>query len=234
MHLDLGADRVSENKPTDERRKAVEAGNEDPGLAALFFQCGRYLTIAGSRANSPLPLALQGIWNDGLASSMGWTDDFRLDINTQQNYWAAEVCNLSECHTPLSSLIETIRTSGRVTAHQMYGAPGWVTHVVTNPWGYSAPGWGLGWGIFVTGGVWISLQLWDHHLSTIYTQMRFSGTTITSAGVSCEPEGGGGREANDHQPHAFETMQVGDAGVDVHQRWIRRPERQREVRQTHR
>ena len=170
VHLDLGADRVSENKPTDERRKAVEAGNEDPGLAALFFQYGRYLTIAGSRANSPLPLALQGIWNDGLASSMGWTDDFHLDINTQQNYWAAEVCNLSECHTPLVPLIETIRTSGRATAHQMYGDPGWVTHVVTNPWGYSAPGWGLGWGIFVTGGVWLSLQLWDHYRFTLDRQ----------------------------------------------------------------
>jgi alpha-L-fucosidase 2 len=166
VHIDLGADPVSEKTPTDERRRAVEAGKEDPELAALFFQYGRYLTIAGSRANSPLPLALQGIWNDGLASSMGWTDDFHLDINTQQNYWAAEVCNLSECHTPLFSLIDTMRTSGRATARQMYGASGWVTHVVTNPWGYSAPGWGLGWGIFVTGGVWISLQLWEHYRFT--------------------------------------------------------------------
>jgi len=166
MQIDLGEDVAAAQKPTDERRKAVEAGSEDPGLAALFFQYGRYLTIAGSRVNSPLPLALQGIWNDGLASSMGWTDDFHLDINTEQNYWAAEVCNLSECQTPLFALIDIMRASGRETARTMYGASGWVTHVVTNPWGYTAPGGGLGWGTFVTGGVWISMQLWQHYRFT--------------------------------------------------------------------
>ena len=98
---------------------------------------------------------------------MGWTDDFHLDINTEQNYWICEVGNLSECHAPVATLVEKLRMSGAETAHQMYGAPGWVTHVVTNPWGYTAPGWGLGWGTFVTGGVWIALQTWDH--------FRFSG-----------------------------------------------------------
>jgi alpha-L-fucosidase 2 len=149
--------------PTDERRRRLESGGGDPELAALFFQFGRYLTIAGSRADSPLPLALQGIWNDGLASSMGWTDDFHLDINTEQNYWAAEVCNLGECQWPLLRWIGTLRTSGQQTAREMYGVPGWVAHTVSNPWGYSAPGWGIGWGLFVTAGIWISLQLWEHY-----------------------------------------------------------------------
>jgi alpha-L-fucosidase 2 len=162
VHIDLGSSMAAESIPTDQRRKALEAGASDPGLCALFFQFGRYLTIAGSRSNSPLPLALQGIWNDGLASSMGWTDDFHLDINTEQNYWLAEVGNLSESQTPLFALIEELRTSGRHTAKALYDAPGWVSHVVTNPWGYTAPGWGLGWGIFVTSGVWISLQMWEH------------------------------------------------------------------------
>jgi alpha-L-fucosidase 2 len=143
------------------RRKALETGANDPELLALFFQYGRYLTIAGSRAYSPLPLALQGIWNDGLASSMGWTDDFHLDINTQQNYWPAEVCNLAECQTPLFALIDRMREHGRETAREMYGAPGWVVHTVTNPWGFTAPG-SVGWGIFVSAGIWVSLQLWDH------------------------------------------------------------------------
>ena len=125
-------------QPTDVRRRALSAGANDPNLVALFFQYGRYLTIAGSREASPLPLALQGVWNDGLASTMGWTDDFHLDINTQQNYWAAEVCNLSECQIPLFRLIDGIRVSGHSTAKQMYGAPGWVCHTVTNPWGYNA------------------------------------------------------------------------------------------------
>jgi alpha-L-fucosidase 2 len=162
--LDLGKTNASlRMTSTDERRSQMATGSADPELLALFFQYGRYLTIAGSRADSPLPLALQGIWNDGLASSMGWTDDFHLDINTQQNYWAAEVCNLGECQTPLFKLIERLRVSGRTTAREMYGAPGWVTHTVTNAWGYTAPGWGTGWGLYVTAGVWIALQLWQHY-----------------------------------------------------------------------
>ncbi|WP_446745912.1 glycoside hydrolase family 95 protein [Silvibacterium acidisoli] len=162
MVLDIGvSSKLARNLPTDKRRKVLEDGADDPELLALFFQYGRYLTIAGSREDSPLPLALQGIWNDGLASSMGWTDDFHLDINTEQNYWPAEVCNLSECQTPLFRLLEGLSRHGQTTAAEMYGAPGWVAHTVTNPWGYSAPG-GLGWGIFVTAGVWISLQLWEH------------------------------------------------------------------------
>ncbi len=161
--LDLGPTASSvREQPTDARRKALENGADDPELLALFFQYGRYLTIAGSRADSPLPLALQGIWNDGLASSMGWTDDFHLDINTEQNYWPAEVCNLSECQMPLFTLIDILRAGGRTTAKEMYGAPGWVAHTVANPWGFTAPG-GTGWGVVVTAGVWISLQLWDHY-----------------------------------------------------------------------
>jgi alpha-L-fucosidase 2 len=162
VSLDLGQSSPGiRNQPTDVRRKALESGADDPELLALFFQYGRYLTIAGSRADSPLPLALQGIWNDGLASSMEWTDDFHLDINTQQNYWPAEVCNLAECQIPLFALIDLMRERGREPAREMYGAPGWVVHTVTNPWGYTAPG-SVGWGIFVTAGIWISLQLWDH------------------------------------------------------------------------
>lgn len=163
MSIDLGTNPAAERMPTDQRRKAVQAGEADPGLSALFFQYGRYLTIAGSRTNSPLPLALQGIWNDGLASSMGWTDDFHLDINTQQNYWLAEVANLPECQAPVFDFIDQMQIAGKITARKMYGAPGWVAHVVTNPWGYTAAGWGLGWGIFPTGGLWMAMQLWQHY-----------------------------------------------------------------------
>jgi len=162
----LGANPSAEKNPINRRRADVQSGGEDPGLVALFFQYGRYLTIAGSRANSPLPLALQGIWNDGLASSMGWTDDFHLDINTQQNYWIAEIGNLPECQVPVFNFVGNMRVFGRSTAREMYGAPGWVCHVVTNPWGFTAPGSGLGWGLFPSGGLWFALQLWEHYRFT--------------------------------------------------------------------
>ncbi|MDX6293453.1 MAG: alpha-L-fucosidase 2 [Kribbellaceae bacterium] len=163
VQLDLGrSDDSVRALPTDERRALLAKGGEDPELLALYFQYGRYLTIAGSREDSPLPLALQGLWNDGRASSAPWSNDFHLDINTQQNYWAAEITGLAECQYPLFRFINGLRESGRRTAAEMYGAPGWVSHTVTNAWGYSAPGSGLGWGLHVTSGIWISLQLWEH------------------------------------------------------------------------
>jgi alpha-L-fucosidase 2 len=147
---------------TNERQARLSQGETDHDLIALYYQYGRYLTVAGSRKNSPLPLALQGQWNDGLASSASWTNDFHLDMNTQQNYWAAEPTGLGECQEPLFRLIERIADTGRTTAREMYGAEGWVAHTVTNAWGYTAPGTGMGWGLNVTGGAWIALQLWEH------------------------------------------------------------------------
>jgi alpha-L-fucosidase 2 len=164
VSLDLGATNVDQRDlPTDVRRTRFAVGAADPELESLYFSYGRYLTMAGSREDSPLPLALQGLWNDGLASSASWTNDFHLDVNTQQNYWAAEPANLAECQEPLIGLVERLSHSGRTTAAAMYGAPGWVAHTVTNAWGYSAPGDGLGWGMNVTGGAWIALQLWEHY-----------------------------------------------------------------------
>lgn len=162
VSIDLGrTDAAVRDLPTDERRNRLAAGGEDPELVALYFQYGRYLTVAGSRHDSPLPLALQGLWNDGLASSAPWTNDFHLDVNTQQNYWAAEITGLGECQEPLLRLVEKLRIAGRSTAQRLYGARGWVAHTVTNAWGYSAPGWGMGWGLHVTGGAWIALQHWE-------------------------------------------------------------------------
>ena len=155
-----------ETLPTDRRLERVRQNQDDPSLVAQFFQYGRYLLIAGSREDSPLPTNLQGIWNDSLACEMGWTCDFHLDINTQQNYWPAEVGNLSECHEPLFRLIEALRAPGRRTAQNVYGARGWVCHVFTNPWGFTAPGWGLGWGVHPTGGIWIASHLWEHYRFT--------------------------------------------------------------------
>ena len=94
---------------------------------------------------------------------MPWTNDFHLDINTQQNYWAAEVTNLPESHEPFIALVERLSRTGQDTAAKMYGMPGWVAHTVTNAWGYSAPGQGAGWGLHVSAGAWIALHLWEHY-----------------------------------------------------------------------
>jgi len=156
----------TEKLPTDERLAQFRNGKDDPGLPALFMQYGRYLLISCSRWNSPLPANLQGLWNDNLACNMPWTCDYHLDINTQQNYWAANVGNLPECNSPLFNYIDYLARSGEETAKKVYGSPGWVAHTVTNVWGYTAPGEWPGWGLFPTASTWIASHLWEHYLFT--------------------------------------------------------------------
>jgi len=164
--LDLGAAPQPE-QPVNERIAAVKAGASDPALVALLFQFGRYLLIGASRPDSPLPAHLLGVWNDNVAARIGWTCDYHLDINTQMNYWIAELTNLSECHQPLLRWIaRDLVPSGRHTARTLYGLPGWVAHIFANAWAFTAPGWSTWWGLHPTGGVWIATHLWDHYAFT--------------------------------------------------------------------
>ncbi len=156
-----------EDTPADQRLDRVKKGGEDPALMALMFQYGRYLLMSSSREDSALPAHQQGIWNDNVACSMGWTCDMHLDINTEMNYWPSEVTNLSECNVPLFKWIEErLVPSGQRTAQVTYGLEGWTAHVVSNAWGYTAPGWAASWGINVTGGLWVATHLWEHYLYT--------------------------------------------------------------------
>ncbi|MBE2239335.1 MAG: glycoside hydrolase family 95 protein [Caldilineaceae bacterium] len=162
--IDLGAS-PHPDAPLDQRLAAVQAGEEDPALAAMLFQFGRYLLIGSSRPDSPLPAHLTGVWNDNVACRIGWTCDYHLDINTQMNYWIAELTGLPECHAPLLRWIEeTLAPSGRQTARTLYDLPGWVAHIFSNPWGFSAPGWSIWWGLHPTGGAWVATHLWDHYV----------------------------------------------------------------------
>ncbi|AZN39273.1 glycoside hydrolase family 95 protein [Paenibacillus albus] len=149
--------------PIDERVRLLRAGGDDPQLFALFFQYGRYLMIAGSRADSPLPMHLQGIWNDGEANRMAWSCDYHLDVNSEMNYYPAEGANLAECHLPLMRYIERLAEAGRETARSYYGCEGWTAHVFSNAWGFTEPGWHYSWGLNVTGGLWIANQLREHY-----------------------------------------------------------------------
>ena len=144
--------------PTDERLRHPG----DPSLAALYFQFGRYLLISSSRPGG-LPANLQGLWNDSFMPP--WFSDYTININTEMNYWPAEVCNLSECHEPLFDFVEKLREPGRQTARERYGCRGFVLGTRTNPWLCTdlraTPGL-----LYHDSAAWLSLHLWEHYQFT--------------------------------------------------------------------
>ncbi len=133
--------------PTDQR---IANPEDDIGLVELYFNFGRYLLLASSRGK--LPANLQGIWCKDYKAP--WSADFHININIQMNYWFAEVCNLPELTEPLFDLIRMIAKAGEKTARVAYNCPGWVAHVVTNPWGYTSLGCNPVYGAFATAGAW--------------------------------------------------------------------------------
>ena len=161
VDLDLGTSDAP-NQPTD-RRIADFAKQNDPQFAELYFQFGRYLLIASSRPGSQ-PANLQGIWNESL--NPPWESKWTTNINTEMNYWPAEVTNLSECHEPLFDLIEDVAESGSKTAKAHYGCRGWVLHHNTDLWRGTAPINNSNHGIWVTGGAWLCQDLWEHYAFT--------------------------------------------------------------------
>jgi len=154
--LDLGA---SKRVPTDERVRAFGDG-DDPGLAALYFQYGRYLLIASSRAGSQ-PANLQGLWNESMAPP--WGSKYTININTEMNYWPALSTNLAETMDPLTAMVSDLSVTGARTAREMYGARGWVAHHNTDLWRATGPIDGSQWGLWPTGGAWLTLPLWDRY-----------------------------------------------------------------------
>ena len=151
--------------PTDQRLKAYHAGSEDNALAALYYNYGRYLLISSTRPGS-LPPNLQGLWANTFNTP--WNGDYHTNINVQMNHWIAEQGNLSELHLPLTELILNLIPSGEKTAKDFYGpeAEGWVQHMMTNVWNYTAPGEHPSWGATNTGGAWLCAHLWEHYAYT--------------------------------------------------------------------
>ncbi|KIW97691.1 uncharacterized protein Z519_01275 [Cladophialophora bantiana CBS 173.52] len=177
VSLTLGSVSPTSHLPTDQRQKALAASkgasSEDLSLYTLYFNYGRYLLIAGTRSNSQLPLHLQGLWNDREANAMNWSCDYHLDINTQMNYFPLEPCGLGyECHGPLARYMQKLAAAGAESARNFYGAQkGWVAHVFSNVWGFTAPGWETSWGLNVTGGLWMAMEMkehWEYNLDKAY------------------------------------------------------------------
>ncbi len=173
--LDLGRSPAAD-LPTDERVRTSEQA-DDPALAALYYQYGRYLLISSSRPGGQ-PANLQGVWND--LPSPPWGSKYTININTEMNYWPAEPTGLGECVWPLIELVKDLAVTGAETARTMYGARGWVAHHNTDLWRATAPIDGAAWGLWPTGGAWLCLHLWDRYaysgdkayLSQVYPVMK--------------------------------------------------------------
>lgn len=158
------SDNSPDTIPTDVRLKNQIINPDDLHLQEIYFQYGRYLLIASSREGT-LPANLQGIWANKIQTP--WNGDYHTNINVQMNYWPADVTNLQECIGPMTNLIESLVKPGEVTAAVQYNAKGWCTETITNVWGYTSPGEGTGWGMYVAGGGWMCRHLWDHYTFTL-------------------------------------------------------------------
>jgi len=166
VSIDLGDSKQAE-LPTDDRLAAVRKGGDDPGLASLYFQFGRYLLMGSSQRPGRVPANLQGIWNDRMWAP--WEADFHLNINLQMNYWPADLCNLSETMDSLAGWLERLAEKGGTSAKRLYGADGWVAFTTVNLFGRTTPGGSTIGSQFQNGvldplaGAWMAMTLWRHY-----------------------------------------------------------------------
>jgi alpha-L-fucosidase 2 len=192
VSLNLGQTDSIRN-PTDVRIDQFSKGN-DPSMAALYFQFGRYLLISSSQPGTQ-PANLQGIWADQLFPA--WDSKYTLNINAEMNYWPAEPTNLAEMHEPMIQMVRELSEAGSETAKVMYGANGWVTHHNTDVWRITGPVDGSYWGMWPMGGVWLSQHLFDkfeysgdaEYLRSVYPVLKGAVEFCLSYMVE-EPENG--------------------------------------------
>lgn len=163
VSLSLGGENTKTARQETVKRIAGFSQGNDPALAALMFQYGRYLLISSSQPGGQ-PANLQGIWNHQLNAP--WDGKYTININTEMNYWPAEVTNLSETHEPLFGLVQDLSVTGRETARTMYGCNGWVAHHNTDIWRATGPVDKAFYGTWPVGGAWLTTHLWQHYLYT--------------------------------------------------------------------
>ena len=162
VHLKIGEPTMN-LKPTDVRIADLKKGLPDPDLLSKLFQFGRYILVSSSRIGSE-PANLQGRWDESLLPN--WGSKYTININTEMNYWPAEVTNLSECHIPLFNMIRDLSESGAKTAKIYYNAGGWVAHHNTDLWRGTAPVDAARYGMWPVGGSWLCQHIWEHYLFT--------------------------------------------------------------------
>jgi alpha-L-fucosidase 2 len=167
VSLNLGQSNAPD-LPTDERLRRYSTGEEDKKLEQLYFNYGRYLLISSSRTEG-VPANLQGIWNPYLRPP--WSSNYTININAEENYWPAEITNLSEMHRPLLGFIKNISKTGKITAKTFYGVNGWAAAHNSDIWAMSNPVGNFGkgdpmWACWNMGGTWLSTHLWEHYAFT--------------------------------------------------------------------
>lgn len=167
--LQLGAPVDIPDMPLDKRLQAHEAGEYDPNLEMLYFQFGRYLMISASRTEG-VPMNLQGLWNEQIDAP--WRSNYTVNINTEENYWPAEVLNLNEMHYPLLTFLKNLSVNGAVSARNYWDVDsGWMCAHNSDIWAMTNP---VGernespeWSNWAMGGAWMSTHLWEHYLYTM-------------------------------------------------------------------
>ena len=162
LNISNSSDNPNKNLPTDQRLTAF-ADSNDPDMVSLMMQYGRYLLISSSQPGGQ-PANLQGVWNDKLNAP--WDSKYTININAEMNYWPALVGNLAETQQPFFDMIKDLSQTGQLTAREMYGCDGWVAHHNTDLWRIAGPVDGTTWGMFPTGGAWLTTHLWQHYLFT--------------------------------------------------------------------
>ncbi|MBR0180431.1 MAG: glycoside hydrolase N-terminal domain-containing protein [Prevotella sp.] len=147
--------------PTDQRLASFDGSDLD--MVSLMMQYGRYLLISSSQPGGQ-PANLQGVWNDKMNAP--WDSKYTININAEMNYWPALIGNLAETQQPFFSMIRDLSVTGAKTAQEMYGCKGWVAHHNTDLWRIAGPVDGTTWGMFPTGGAWLTTHIWQHYLYT--------------------------------------------------------------------
>ena len=150
---------------SDNKNNNLTANINNNLIYELYFNFGRYLLISCSRPDC-LPANLQGLWNKDMAPA--WDSKYTININTEMNYWPAEICALSECHKPLFDLIKRMVVNGRITAQKMYGCRGFVAHHNTDIWADTAvQDWWVPGSYWVMGAAWLCTHIYAHYEYTM-------------------------------------------------------------------